>query len=486
MVTLARLAEMRRMPQDKLSLSILAVSLRGHLPIVASSVPIYTRRIGRVGLVTLALVCAASAQYREYSQIAGKTQAVGIRSLPAKLSFDLEIRERGEGQTATTFTSGNDNGYDLTRIRGGVDLAPARWLNVYVQFHDTHALNLPLAFTAANMRDTFDFRQAYVRLHRANVEIIGGRQELRFGGERLIGISDWTNVSRTFDAVSAKVGGKNSVTFFTASVVVIHPTALDMHTGGLNFHGAYGSITTWVRHTTIEPYLFVKRLPRVLSQQSIYGTENEVVPGVRVLSNLPGHVDVAVEGVLERGSFSNDSIHAWAGNARVGYTAPVRWTPRLQGEYDYATGNSQTNPQRVSTFDQLYPSAHNVFGLVDFFGWQNIRQLRFNFELNPTPHLSFLLQQEFLTAADKNDSVYTGSGSVLIKHPTGGFVSDHIGTGFDLSSKYVIHDNLVLNTGVGHFFPGELMTANKHGAAATIAYASLTYRIRASKAGRPK
>ena len=379
------------------------------------------------------------------------------------------------------YISGNGNGYELTRIRGGFTVKPAHWINTYIQFQDAHAWDLPLVYTASNMRDTFDFRQAYLRLHLKNVEVLAGRQELRFGGERLVGISDWTNVGRTFDAVSGKVGGRNNLTLFTSSVVVIHPTSLDMHAAGLNFHGAYGSIASWVPHTTIEPYLLVKALPRVLSLQSIYGTETEFIPGIRVLGNLPKHFDYTVEGALERGSFSNDSIHAGAAYVKAGYTAHLPWTPRLQGEYDYATGNPQTNTQRVSTFDQLYPSAHNVFGFEDLFGWQNIKQLRFGLDLTPARHLTVLVQQETLNAATKRDSIYNGSGSVLIKHPSAGFASDQIGKGFDISSKYVIHDYLVLNSGVAHFFPGSLMTANSHGAAATIAYAGLTYRIRATR-----
>jgi hypothetical protein len=437
-------------------------------------------------LVSVTLLPNAHAQYKDYPQVAGKTRSLVLPKLPVWTSFDLEVRERGEGQTAMSYVAGNGNGYGLGRIRGGFTVAPTTWLNTYIQFQDAHAFSLPLVYTASNMRNTFDFRQAYLRVHLKGAEVLAGRQELRFGGERLIGVSDWTNVSRTFDAVSGKFGGRNHVALFSASVVLIHPTSLDMHAAGLNFHGAYGSIGSWVPHTTIEPYVFVKALPRVLSQQSIYGTETEVVTGMRVVGNLPRHFDYTLEGTLERGSFSNNSIHAGAGYAKLSYTAPMPWGPRLQGEYDYATGNSQRNPLRISTFDQLYPSAHNVFGLEDLFGWQNIKQVRVNLDLNPMRHLTFLLQQEFLNAANTHDSVYSGSGSVLIKHPSAGFASDQIGSGFDISSKYVFRDNLVLNSGVAHFFPGALMTANGHGAAATIAYAGFTYRIRASHSPTPE
>jgi hypothetical protein len=72
----------------------------------------------------------------------------------------------------------------------------------------------------------------------------------------------------------------------------------------------YGSINTWVPRTTLEPFALVKAMPRVLSQQNIYGTEAEVTPGLLV-QGFPGwKVDYDVTGTLQRGSYSNDSIHA--------------------------------------------------------------------------------------------------------------------------------------------------------------------------------
>jgi len=116
------------------------------------------------------------------------------------------------------YISGNENGYDLSRLRGGFTVKPTPWVSTYIQFHDAHALDLPLVYTASNMKDNFDFRQAYLEFKVPHADIKAGRQELRFGGERLVGVSDWTNVSRTFDAVSGKFGGAiDNVTLSTST-----------------------------------------------------------------------------------------------------------------------------------------------------------------------------------------------------------------------------------------------------------------------------
>jgi hypothetical protein len=425
------------------------------------------------------LTTSAFAQFKDYPQPSIQAQPLMARNMPSWMTLDMELRERTEAQTAMNYIAGNAQVYDLTRVRGGIEIRPTNWLTGYVQFHDAHGLGLPGVYKAANMRDTFDSRQAYLNFHVKQVSIFAGRQELKFGDERLVGIADWPNIGHTFDGFDARIGNKNRIDLFSTSIVNIYPTALDMHAGGLNFHGAYGSINTWVPRTTIEPYVFIKAMPHVVSQQLIGGTETEVTPGLRVAGNTPAGFDYIVEGALQRGSYSNDSIHAGASYAKAGYTASyIPWKPRLQGEYDYATGNPHRNPNRISTFDQLYPSAHNVLGLVDLFGWENIKQARANLSLTPLPHLTVLLQQGFLRAANTYDGVYNGTGVEFLKPPTGGFTSDNIGHQFDASMKYVYHNYIMVQAGVGHFSPGALMSANSHSAPLTISYLSLTYRFK--------
>jgi hypothetical protein len=454
---------------------------KGHFMADAFYSRTFRRILRNSTLLLLSLAFSSSAamaqQFREYPQILGKSQSFRSSLLPSWMTVDMDLRTRSEGQSAINYISGNENGYDLTRVRGAVEIRPTHWLSSSLQFQDSHALALPLKYTAANMRDSFDIRQATISVHGESAHLVAGRQELRFGGERLVGVSDWTNTSRTFDALTARIGNTNHVDLFSSSVVAIHPTSFDMHTGGLNFHGAYGTIQTWVPHTLLEPYVFVKALPRVTGRQGTTGVETEVSFGARALGNLPAHFDYAVEGLLQRGVFANDSIHSGAGYVKLGYTAALPWMPRLQAQYDYATGNGNRDTRRVSTFDQLYPSSHDVFGLVDLFGWQNIRQVRTNLDLYPNRNLTILVQHEFLWIASRFDGIYNGSGSLFVKAPTAGFSSDVLGRGLDFSAKYVIHGSFVVNAGVGHFYPGRLMSANSHGAPQTIAYLSGTYRF---------
>ncbi len=430
---------------------------------------------------------AQAPAYAMYPQTQGKVEPLKLESLPSWMSLDGQVRLRTEDFTSYGYKPGNDRIYELTRIYGGVTVRPTSYLTGYMQFMDAHALGLPVSSVASNMRDTFDLRQGYLEYHNEdnNLRLYAGRKELKFGNERVIGISDWTNVSRTFDGFFGHYGDatdKNSVDVFSSSVVTVHPTSLDTHGAGLTFHGAYGTIGSWIPHTVLQPFVLVKASPRVKSQQGTYGSEVETTFGAEAEGSLPKGFDYDILGDLQRGSYSNDSIHSGAGIAKVDYLfRSVPWKPRLGGEYDYATGNPHADPNRISTYDQLYPSDHNAFGLFDLFGFQNIKEERVNLDLEPAKHLTVLLQGESLSVASRYDSVYNSGQGAIVQAPSQGFATASLGDGFDASAKYVFHDYWAVNGGVGHFFPGSLMSANHHGAPLTYSYFSITYRFRVDK-----
>ena len=429
--------------------------------------------------------CSGLAQQALYPLKEGIVQPLHNIAIPSWMTMEMELRGRTEEQTSLGYASGKDRLYELTRIWGGLTVVPTNWLTIYGQFLDLHALGLPLQDTAANMRDTFDLRQGYLDLHYKPVQFIVGRQELRIGDERVVGISDWTNTSRTWDGFYMRIGNANQLNLFSTSVVTVHPTGLDTHGAGLTFHGVQAKLATYVPHTTIEPFVLVHALPRVTSQQGVVGSQTEATFGSYYETKLPFGFDSSGTGDLQRGSYSNDSIHAGAAIVRGGYGMKrFPWQPHLEAEYDYATGNPHRNADRIGTYDQEYPSNHNAFGLVDLFGFQNIKQDRLNLQLAPhrghgEPNdLLVLFQGGSLHASTIHDGVYSGAGASLIAAPTGGFKSDDIGTEFDASAKYVFHKSFVTNVGVGHFFPGELMTSENHGAPLTYAYVGFTYRFK--------
>ncbi len=440
-------------------------------------------------LVVLAARGAMSQQsavhYLEYPGTLGKVQPLHWGVLPKWATIDFQLRGRTENWTSYSYLSGNDQLFEATRVYGGLEVRPARWLTGYIQFIDTHALGLPLHFVAPYQRDVFDDRQAYLEFHDKGVQLYAGRFELKYGGERLVGISDFTNNSRTWDGFLGRVGDKNRLDVFSTSVVAVHPSSLDKHGAGLTFHGAVGTIGTWVPHVAIQPFVYLKALPRVKSPEGSFGSQTTVTPGAEITGDLPGGLYLDALGALQRGSYAKDSIHAGAGYVKVGYILrTVRLKPRLYGEYNYASGDKRRDAQRFGTFDQQYPSNHDAFGLTDQFGFQNIKEERINLDLTAAKDVSLLLQQGWLQVDSRQDAVYNGAAAVVVKPLAGGFASGDIGREFDASGKWVIGRYLVANAGVGHFSAGTLLRENGKGPPLTFTYFSLTYRFKVESAVR--
>ena len=436
-----------------------------------------------LAVATLAVLLspsAANAQQEMYPKKEGIEQPLHLKTVPAWITFTGETRERTEEQTALGYVSGKDRLYELVRQRGAIEMRNTTWLTFYAQFHDLHALGLPLADTASNMRDTFDLRQGYFNLHyNKSAQLMVGRKELKYGDERVVGISDWTQTSRTWDGIYLRlVQGKTAADLFSTSVVIIQPSSYDTHGAGLTFHGIEVTNTS-LPGTSLQPFVLIRAYPRVKSQEGTYGSETETTFGTAWESQLPSHFDTSGTLDLQRGSYSVDSIHAGSAILRLGYVVPqVPWRVHLQGEYDYATGNSHNTTSRIRTFDQQYPSNHNAFGLVDLLGFENIKQRRANLFFEPKKNVLLLFQGESLHVANVHDSVYNGGAGTIVTAPAGGYLHDDIGAGFDASAKYIWAKSYVGNFGVGHFFPGYVMTSRSKPAPLTLIYAQITYRFK--------
>ena len=419
--------------------------------------------------------------YYDYPSMPANPQPLRLKQLPKWISLDGELRGRMEAQTSLDLRPSNDRLYVDTRVRGGITLHPTSFITGYMQFQDAHALGLPLPQVAANQRDAFDLFQGYLDIHRGKVHVITGRQRLEYGSQRVVGSRDWSNISRSFDGFKVHWGDKNWIDGFASSVVTQKPTSLDTHGAGLNFYGAVGTVTTWIPRTEIQPFVYVRRQPHVMSQQSTPGAELETTFGASADGDLPGgiHYDALVG--IQRGVYSTSSIHSGACFVKTMYqTRRIPWRPRFGGEYNYATGNSQRNPHRVSTYDQLYPNTHNIVGLVDLLGFENISGSRIDVDLMPVRNLTLLFQTEFLHVASIHDNVYSNGGVVLIKAPPAGFVASDLGRGFDASGNYLFRKYIDIQFGVGHFFPGGVMTKNGEGSPLTLGYLQLTHTFSAN------
>jgi hypothetical protein len=182
------------------------------------------------------------------------------------------------------------------------------------------------------------------------------------------------------------------------------------------------------------------------------------VEGLRFKEQLHKSFDYGGEIIFENGKVATQTIQAYAAQAGTAYQfTGLASKPRLFAQYDYASGNShpKTNANH-STFDTIYPTAHDRFGITDLFGGQNIESVRAGATVEPHNRLTFTVQGLDFWAASALDSIYNTSGSAIVTNKTDR--GRHVGGEIDGYSWYEFNRHFNAGGGVGYFGGGDFLT----------------------------
>jgi Alginate export len=420
----------------------------------------------------LLVVVASAATAQSDTPIYDRTLAsFTSERLPSWLKLSGEFRTRVEGRTGFNYQPDNNDAYGLFRNRLNVELLPTGWLDFYFQGQDSRAPGLDAGRPLTTFKDPFDLRQACVRFGGADglLRVTVGRQLLSYGAQRLIGPLDWTNTSRSWDAVKVEIGTADAkVDLFASSVVVIDPTGPDHHHDGFNIHGAYGSFKHIVPRAVFEPYLLWKT-----GRVSIWtgGLRVAAMPGTPGLHGF----DYQAEFAQQWGSIGTVSHSAAAGYAIAGYSTGTRsWAPHFSAEYSHASGDPNPGSGTHRTFDQLLPTNHLFYGITDPVGWQNMNMARAGVDLKPRKRLQLNADYRELWLASAHDALYNVAGAVAVK-PLAGHTAKHIGGEIDFSGTWAVSSQWKLGAGVGHLAAGRFLKENTKGSGQTFPYLFAQY-----------
>ncbi|MES1262622.1 MAG: alginate export family protein, partial [Acidobacteriota bacterium] len=150
--------------------------------------------------------------------------------------------------------------------------------------------------------------------------------------------------------------------------------------------------------------------------------------------------------------------------------------PRPWIEFNYATGDANAKDGIRGTFDQLYPTAHDKYGLADQVGWKNIKDLHMGVETKPRKNWTATLEYNDWYLADPHDALYNTSSTAIARSTTG-TAGTHVGQELDLTATWIVFSALQTGAGIGHLFPGEFLRKTTPGYSYTYPYVMLTYRF---------
>ena len=406
-------------------------------------------------------------------------------SLPEWLRFGGEYRNRLEGPTGIGNTGSRDF-YLLDRLRVNATIQPKPWLGFYGEVQDARIFFNHHTPNGNPYEDSWTLWEAYTQVGSSTagwVDLLGGREVLAFGDERIIGPSNWTNVGRTFNTARADLhhpGYKVSV--FAASVVPGENTDLHNALPGNNLYGIYGSFQNIISKATFEPYVLwrVAAAKLALPETVGRGHLNEVTIGLHMKGTLPANFDYDMEFNGQTGSLGPSPIRAWAGYSGFGKTfSKLAGSPRVFIEGNYASGTKNPAGRDWNTFDQLYPSNHDKFGFADLVGRRNLEQFRVGVEEEPTKKWKIKQTFEGYWLATSHDNFYASSGAIAVTAHPG--ANRHIGDELDLSAEYQLNVGLNFGFGYARMFAGQFLKTTTPGHDYGYPYAYFEYNF--SKSG---
>jgi hypothetical protein len=388
------------------------------------------------------------------------------------LTLEGQLRDRYENFQNYTFGSGpqSPDGYNLLRIMADADLHLGQYVRVFVEglsateqgrvggprASDVNAAALYQAFLEVKIPFSAD----------ASLNLRAGRQVIVFGAQRLIGVSDFTDVRRTDDAVRATLTTPgNTLDVFYARPVRVVPYGFDDDVPPDNYFG--GIYDTWeipgawakAMKTKLEMYALYVNRPSMTFNTTTAG-EDRYTLGTRLTAN-PKPFDFDLEPDYQFGRFDGAATHSFSVAAIGGYTLEkATFTPRTFVGFDIASGGSHDRPG--DAFDQLFPSAHDQFGIIDAIGRQNVIDVHPGVTLNllenkpGAQRLTLLTQYRQFWRESDQDAVYTSSGTIL--RTSGGSDASSIGGEVDVQVNWQLNRYISAYAGYCHFFHGEFIS----------------------------
>ena len=306
--------------------------------------------------------------------------AIADEATPFTINGELRVRNESDGRD---FNSTTDmKSFNVMRTRIGITMRPANDMSVFMQMQDSRLQGQASTVTtdpSVQEDGKLDLHQGYFQVNNLGWQGFGiqaGRMEVRFGNERLIGVDDWSNVTRSFDGGMANVNhGRLNAQFLFANLNEADDTVIgsasNQNKGDATMQAAYGMITV-NEQTTADLFVINAR-----DKQSALTPDDDLRAttfGSRVHGNAASMWDYSVEGAwqmgtIETGPSTSNDIAAYMFGGEVGVTMGGEARPvRFGAGFDFLSGDDNVTDTDNKAFNTLFGDNHTFYGLADIVG----------------------------------------------------------------------------------------------------------------------
>ena len=376
------------------------------------------------------------------------------------LAVGGQVRVRGEFWDNFNGVPANDDDFLLTRIRLHTDLRTCQYFRLYVEGISalSNGRDLPTSDKSGKRpidEDDLDLQNAFIDLSplgEDNLIVRVGRQEMSYGRERMIGALDWANTRRTFDAVRAltKVGDWR-MDAFAAQVVQVQRYEFNDGDSGQELYGVYAAGK--IAGVGVDVYGLSRNKDGVAGKPD----DERNTLGSRLAGDFgDSGFDYDVEAGYQFGDQGGANIRAWSVASQAGYNIPqCPFKSRVFVGYDYATGDGNAKDGMATRYDQLYPTGHAFFGLIDLIGRENIQDFSLGIGAKPLAKIKVNVEGHLFERAETADAVFDAGGNQIIAGDAS--TERDIGKELDVTVGWQVDAHLLLAAGYGHLFAGAVL-----------------------------
>jgi hypothetical protein len=283
-----------------------------------------------------------------------------------------------------------------------------------------------------------------------------GRQEWRFGSQRLISQRDGTGKPRRFNGLRMMLETSRWQINGLAAYLADNGLGVfdDDAVRSQSLWGLYAvGSPLWLPAGTLDLYYLGYENDAAAFDQGL-DDERRHTLGVRLAGEYNAW-DWNWELIGQFGEFGTADIRAWSLATDTGYTwTGVSWQPRLGLSANIASGDDNPDDNDLETFNPLYPRG-TYFSEAGVLGPRNFFNAHLFLDITPTPRWWIQAAVNGFWRYSRDDGVYAPNGQLL----RSGADSDarFVGTGLSLVNAWQINRYLSVEALYTHIIPGEFI-----------------------------
>jgi hypothetical protein len=328
-----------------------------------------------------------------------------------------------------------------------------------------------------NQKDNFDFHQGYLKIYNiadSRIDATVGRQELKYGKGRLIWASTWANRIRSFDAGVlhfASPGGFYG-DFLYGQDVKYDDLNFNKSSDNEFLGGFYGGYRKESVSTLYEAYFLTQIIKSATTDTERYTIGGQFEGRLFMFKDVFWNLEVPYQfGKTGLEDISAYAIHFDLSKVFMGWVGE----PKVTLAFELASGDRKNGNGTTNTFIPLYQSTHDPYGIMDFFRWQNMREVEASVIFSLTPKLKLQPQVDFFWLDSTKDNWVNSSGTIL-RSGTTNSVSSFVGTESSLRVFYEIAKNIKFEVGYAHFSTGGFVRDTGDDDDADWAYSQIVFK----------